>query len=267
MKKTFKSKVSTYFAIMSLLAAILTCAASALVIWLFSVSFPVSGLTSISQSPLIMAVASVSFGILTLVALLYERNWEIDKYMIALGAIVGIGFSLFFLYIFSNLFAGILVERNPFERILRLESQATGTAIIAKTGWKRNFDLDYNLTVIETVCIIEDASKESIYYQLVDIFQNTTIYEQDETGKHKADINAVRLGQVVEIEYVILYMTIDSEIYDFLATKYDPASFDTPLAIGALQIVIQKGETILPAAYSQHLKFEASQCERSYPQP
>jgi hypothetical protein len=253
---------------MSLLAAILTFAASELVIWLFSVSFPVSGLTSISRSPLIMAVVSVSFGILTLVALLYERNWGIEKYMIALGAIVGIGFGLFFLYIFSNLFEGILVERNPFERILRFQSQAmTGTAIIAKTGWKRNFDLDYNLTVIETVCIIEDASKESIYYQLVDIFQNTTIYEKDETGKHKANINAIQLGQVVEIEYVTLYSTFDSEIYDFLATKYDPASFDTPLAIGALQIVIQKGETILPAAYDQHLKFRATQCEKGYPQP
>ena len=150
-------------------------------------------------------------------------HWGMDKSTV--GAVFAVGILLTGMF---NFFLGpSLFFDGPSHRLAN---------VVIYSEKVRNYNLGHDVILAQTLCT-------STTY-LVDVYENTKIYEQsgDAQEKRQVELDALQPGLVVDIkgnEWVD-----DPEFHDFWFDKYNPGITDNYYyLIGATEITIHKGET------------------------
>jgi hypothetical protein len=109
------------------------------------------------------------------------------------------------------------------------------TNVVIYSEKVRNYDLGYGVVIAQSLCTSNPL--------LVDVYEITKTYEQDNTSQKKLQLglDALQPGQVVDIKGA-RYVS-DPEFTEFLFATYDPITLDQRSLLGAIEITIHKGET------------------------
>lgn len=224
LKKPFAPEHASFYLYVSVLLL------AGFFIVVFFIVFPLSALPTgampISHVPRPMFFMSMVFGAFAVLS--YRKvTTPLVIFLVVVGLLILAVFNFFF---------------TPIQKVFIYNDEFELTAVVAEGKWKRNYNLGYGVVVIETFCIYP----EHTFSSLVDVYERTKIYEQDETSPEQRKqvgieaIETLRPGQVIGIKYNDLLT--DPEINDILFTIYDPRAFDTQYLLGAIEITIHKGE-------------------------